>query len=128
MLRRLMAALLLVLTLAPALAAAVPSSPDSLIPACCRRDGAHHCAMTMGGVAVHVSRPDEAPALRAAQTVCPMRSQLFEPPAPHQLAIPSRTHDHTIAVSGKTFSHAKTPTLDSQLVQRLLNRGPPVLS
>lgn len=39
--------LILVFSLGP-LAAAVPANAESRLPACCRRNGAHHCAMSAG--------------------------------------------------------------------------------
>jgi hypothetical protein len=46
--RRAFAILLLLLFSAPLIAPALAFPPDnSQLPACCRRDGKHHCAMTM---------------------------------------------------------------------------------
>lgn len=46
--RRLLSLVLLMVFGLPTVAAALSASstPDSLLPACCRRDGAHHCMMS----------------------------------------------------------------------------------
>jgi|SRR5438045_3195912 len=43
--RRALSISLILLLWLPALAAVLPASADSLLPFCCRRNGAHHCAM-----------------------------------------------------------------------------------
>ncbi len=46
--RRALAAMLVVLFSFPLIAPALASGPnDSQLPACCRRNGKHHCAMQM---------------------------------------------------------------------------------
>lgn len=51
--RRAWAAILVVLFSYPLIAPAFASSPvDSQLPACCRRDGKHHCAMQMADMEV----------------------------------------------------------------------------
>ena len=42
------------------------SDPDSQLPACCRRDGKHHC-----GMAAAEQTSDSSPALRASSPRCP---------------------------------------------------------
>lgn len=51
LMRRAPAALLLLVFSFPLIAPLFASGPDeSQLPACCRRDGKHHCAMAMGGM------------------------------------------------------------------------------
>ena len=45
--RRLVSILLVALFWAGPLSALLPASADAQLPACCRRHGAHHCAMAM---------------------------------------------------------------------------------
>ena len=63
--RRILASLLLVLfsfsLIAPALFA---SDPASKLPACCRRDGKHHCAMTTGS-GFHAAKCADFPSITA---------------------------------------------------------------
>jgi len=51
LMRRAPAALLLLVFSLPLIAPLLVSGPDeSQLPACCRRDGKHHCAMAMAGM------------------------------------------------------------------------------
>ena len=63
--RRILASLLLVLfgfsLIAPALFA---SDPDSKLPACCRRNGKHHCALATGS-GFHAARCADFPSINA---------------------------------------------------------------
>ena len=45
--RRLVSILLVALFWAGPVSALLPANADAQLPACCRRHGAHHCAMTM---------------------------------------------------------------------------------
>lgn len=58
--------LMLLLGLGP-LAAALPGSEDARLPACCRRLGAHHCAMAMR---MMMQEADQQPSFNAPAT-CP---------------------------------------------------------
>lgn len=46
--RRILAIAAVVLFWLAPVAALLPGSDDAQLPACCRRHGAHHCAMSMG--------------------------------------------------------------------------------
>jgi hypothetical protein len=111
-------ALLLVFSLpllAPMLALA-QADPDASLPMCCRRHGAHHCAMQM-------ARTTNAP---AASAPCPMYPQHATAPAIGNLfAI-------TAPVATTTTAHAMlTPTARAQASHRIARersrhkRGPP---
>jgi len=60
--------LMLVFGLAP-LSPLVGGSEDGYLPACCRRHGAHHCAMNMAAMRA-MMRPSRTPAF-AAPLTCP---------------------------------------------------------
>ncbi|HVN92997.1 MAG TPA: hypothetical protein VMT38_04850 [Terracidiphilus sp.] len=63
--------LVLFLALGP-LAAMAPGSDDSLLPPCCRRHGAHHCAMYAEIIAMRARfGPDPRPRFEAPST-CPL--------------------------------------------------------
>ena len=53
------------------LAALLPASDDSILPPCCRRHGAHHCAMAMRFAAMMAKAASGKPIL-AAPLTCPM--------------------------------------------------------
>jgi hypothetical protein len=76
--RRVCASLLLPVFSLPLIAPALASAPDdSQLPACCRRDGKHHCAMNM-----EVNVPSR---YHVAQETCPFssfaRTPLLQPHA-----------------------------------------------
>lgn len=65
--RRLLAIALVVLYWLPLVCALLPGLQDASLPACCRRHGAHHCAMAM------MSRAQEGPGhFFAAPRHCPL--------------------------------------------------------
>jgi hypothetical protein len=52
------------------LAAALPASQDAFLPSCCRRSGAHHCAMNMATIMRMAAGMANSPAF-SAPTTCP---------------------------------------------------------
>lgn len=52
------------------LAATLEASDDAGLPACCRRNGAHHCAMSMEMAASAQAQPGSTPTVSAPLT-CP---------------------------------------------------------
>jgi hypothetical protein len=71
---------------------------DSTLPACCRRDGGHRCAMSAR------SRPPDlnassGPLVRAVQPFCPYRSRLLMPLFSRVLFVPSASNFSFRAVS-----------------------------
>ncbi|MDP9039491.1 MAG: hypothetical protein M3O02_09490 [Acidobacteriota bacterium] len=73
LLRRLLSILLLAAFGLPFIAAALPlaQSGDSRLPACCRRNGAHHCAMSALGDRSAIPASSEEPAWKAPAERCP---------------------------------------------------------
>jgi hypothetical protein len=61
--------LVLVFGLGP-LAAALPANDDARLPACCRRHGAHHCAMAMQMAAL-ISQAAKGESAFTAPVTCP---------------------------------------------------------
>lgn len=102
--RSVSALLILIYWLGP-LMAALPASAESRLPACCRRNGAHHCVMT-GAMAA----PDAAPVISS-----PARCSSFPADAmatsgpvcwlcPHLLQIPAQAiRTHRLAIC-QTFA------------------------
>src|SRR5580704_10938164 len=70
--RRSFAILMILLFGLGPLTATLEASDDASLPACCRRHGAHHCAMMarMAGMMAAVQRRESAPAFGAPST-CP---------------------------------------------------------
>jgi hypothetical protein len=52
-----------------------PASEDASLPACCRRDGAHHCAMYMHSMAAMMVVPPGAPPIAKTPSHCPYYPQ-----------------------------------------------------
>jgi hypothetical protein len=69
--RRILAILLVLFFGLGPLSATLEASDDANLPACCRRHGAHHCAMTaIIAAAMTAAQRDSAPAFSAPAT-CP---------------------------------------------------------
>jgi hypothetical protein len=106
----------------------LPASDSAALPACCRRDGAHHCAMYMHMMAARMIVPPGAPPIAKAPSHCP-----YYPQHPTVLTGPV----YTVAVST-----APVPALRAQALvpaagrtDRLFNpvtplagRGPPAIA
>ena len=70
-LKRLIANSLLVILIASLLAPLALCFQQSSVPACCRRNGKHHC---MSGMSAITASNDKAPAFRTIPSRCPFRS------------------------------------------------------
>lgn len=102
--RRLFAILLLLAFGLPlmAQALALTGDPDVKLLACCRRNGAHHCAMRMGN-----SSPDaQAEQIEAPPMRCPAAPQAVSP-SPH----------HDLAISGPALFSAQIESHPSTILQ-----------
>ena len=76
--------LILFLTLGP-LAAALPAGDDLRLPPCCRRHGAHHCAMAMRMMALMAQAESGGTPVAQAPATCPLypgAGAAFSLPAP----------------------------------------------
>ncbi len=102
------------------------SGSESTLPACCRRDGKHHCAMS-ARLQQSVLSASSEPVIRDVTPPCPYRSRLM-------MAFVSRVlFVHRASVfSGQGVSH---PALSLKTTVRVrlseirsnLQRGPPAL-
>ena len=109
-------AMVLLFWLGP-LSALAPGSDDSQLPACCRRHGAHHCAMStdVGSVAAHVfTAPAHCPqynrALPAAVTV-------FTLPEISVAALATETRLTIVSIQSEALHQTRTAS----------TRGPPAI-
>jgi len=75
---RAMSGVLLAFFLLPVFAPFLSSGSESTLPACCRRDGKHHCAMS-ARLRESVQRASSGPIATAATPFCPYRSRLLMP-------------------------------------------------
>ncbi|MFI5093006.1 MAG: hypothetical protein ACHQIK_06155 [Candidatus Acidiferrales bacterium] len=99
---------------------------ESNLPACCRRDGKHHCAM-LARMQQPALSASSGPIVRSELPVCPYRSRLLAPFASRMLfAAPAA------AFSAPSVSHP-APGLETILLARIFDfrshrkRGPPLL-
>jgi hypothetical protein len=82
--RRILAISLLLLFTLPMAAPlfALGSSPDANLPACCRRNGKHHCMMSMEMMQAMLSGTQ----LRAIPMKCPLYPKAITPAQHHELS------------------------------------------
>src|SRR5208337_2170358 len=99
---------------------------ESTLPACCRRDGKHQCAMS-----AHFQQPvpsaSSEPVVRAAIPVCPYRSRLLMPIVSRMLFAPSAP---AFSVPGVSSAALGVETIRVARVSEFrshLKRGPPSL-
>ena len=99
---------------------------ESTLPACCRRDGKHHCAMS-ARLRESVQSASSGPVVRDVTSPCPYRSRLLMAFISRMLFVPCAP-----VFSGQAVSYP-APGLETILLARLceirsnLKRGPPSL-
>jgi|GEM_PF-1341581 len=99
---------------------------ESTLPACCRRDGKHQCAMS-ARLRESVQSGSSEPVVRDVTSPCPYRSRLLMAFISRVLLVPCAP-----VFSGQAFSYT-APGLESILLARLSairgnpKRGPPAL-
>jgi len=115
--RRLLSFLLVLFFSLGPLAATLEASDDARLPACCRRHGAHHCAMTARTAAMMaqgassetiVTAPATCPAFpgnTAARTTVP---HALNAVAAHLPALIAETHSPASARSAARISQVRT--------------------
>ena len=119
--RALSTLLLLALSLPVVAPPFISADIESALPACCRRHGAHHCALS--GVSVAVSSH-----FRAIAPTCPYSSIGHGPlMLPHAFVPRSATRIAAAAVPGKVFAEAEAGYRISSIRTRQ-KRGPPAVS
>jgi hypothetical protein len=99
------------------LSALVPGSDESQLPACCRRHGAHHCAMTTAA--------DQASShVVSAPSRCPQYHRSF-PANRGAFALPASPAAAHTAAAELVIAAAQTAGLHQTRANT--NRGPPAL-
>jgi hypothetical protein len=117
--------LILLFGLGP-LSAMVDGSEDAGLPACCRRDGAHHCAMSMHMVAAMARIVDPNPSFDAPLT-CPNYPGPVLAILTPSHAIPFLPADLATSKVSAPVPVAETATAYSTLSLTHSGRGPPFL-
>jgi hypothetical protein len=92
----------------------------TLTPACCRRDGKHHCLSGMSGMAGMPA--DDCPSFRVSSFDCPYRSQIA---AATGVAQPQRSSISAPRLPYATFAGENCLFFASRLSASNSQRGPP---
>lgn len=120
--RRLLAIALVVLFWLPAVSALLPGAQDASLPACCRRNGAHHCVMAM---AMRASMARDTGPGFAAPNHCPFYR------IPVRATTPSFVFPHFAIAHARGASYLATAPANTSILDRADahgGRGPPRLS
>ena len=104
------------------------ASEDASLPACCRRNGEHHCAMGMQGAAVAMAVPTGAAPILDAPQQCPYYPQhatVRNSPA-HAISVGSVGGPGLLVRQYQAAAIGSAPLLTP--VTPLTGRGPPALN
>ena len=91
------------------------------VPACCRRNGKHHCISGMSGMS---DSGDRVPGFRSQSTSCPYRSQMAVPQVLARLKTSTDSARHS--PSGILIERARTCAFDLSTAGPISPRGPPL--
>jgi hypothetical protein len=115
--RRLLSILLVLFFGLGPLAATLEASDDAHMPACCRRHGAHHCAMNLG-TAVTTSESASSETIVTAPSTCPAfpghgaattsAPQALIATTPGLLSLIAETYAHSAALAAARTSQIRT--------------------
>lgn len=89
-------------------------------PACCHRDGKHHC---ISGMSSMMLPGEKDPAFLAFPSCCPFRSTIATPSSVAQLGV-ARTSTH-VAPSSIPALESESSAVSSTAHSRFSQRGPP---
>ncbi len=99
---------------------------ESTLPACCRRDGKHHCAMS-ARLPQLVPTASSEPVVRAVVPTCPYRSRLLMPIVSRMLFVPSAPAFSVPGVSSAALGVETKRVARVSEFRSHLKRGPPSL-
>jgi len=107
------------------LSALAEGTEDASLPACCRRHGAHHCAMSAQMMAMRAGLPADATPEFSVPSTCP----LYRGPALYML-MPAHALAAAPAALRAEFTRARAPALERMAAFSCPNRahavrGPP---
>jgi hypothetical protein len=123
---RLTAAALFLIIVAPFLLPLAVPGPESALPACCRRDGKHHCAM-MEHLQAQMQQQGSAATFRTAPEGCPCRALLFGRSISHAIGIPVSSTYYAGAVSHPAITIQTRVRARISSARSHQKRGPPAL-
>ncbi|HEV2136157.1 MAG TPA: hypothetical protein VGR47_18105 [Terracidiphilus sp.] len=118
--------LVLILLLGP-LATLSAASEDASLPACCRRNGEHHCAMAMLGLGAANAVPAGASPILQVPSQCPYYPHVAVRNAPVHAVAVSFPNSGVLLVQPYRHTPGRAAPL-LQPVAPLAGRGPPALS
>jgi hypothetical protein len=116
--------LILTFALGP-LSALADGSEDANLPACCRRAGAHHCAMSVHRVAMRAEAESEKTTSVGVPSTCPQYpglAAMFAAPAPAPAASSAGAG---IAIATLLTKDGGSEVILSVTLGALAGRGPP---
>ncbi len=122
--RRLLSITLAALLGLPSVMALLPGSEEAQLPACCRRHGAHHCAMSAVMMAQMIAYVSRAPGF-SAPSHCPFYPTHFSPATAPVFALAWTASNPPVLFAQ---IHSAIPYRASASSRELLaaaNRGPP---
>jgi len=129
--QRLKAILLLALFAASLIPPATSTAVDAKLPACCRRDGRHHCAMLAQTIASRgaSSARNSSLSVSQRQQPCPLFAKQSALPMPARLSLPAPSRLTFCVPPGRTTAASQAaPQGQDAFRQRQQERGPPSFS
>jgi hypothetical protein len=118
--RRIISATLLLLFSLPLIAPYFASSSESSLPACCRRNGAHHCA----GIGIIAQFDQKIPSIGATCPIYPKAMAVIELHSIFLQGSQSRFAEIVAHPSGQPQTEARYRVAFSRSRQK---RGPPII-
>lgn len=118
--------LVLIFLLGP-LATLPAASEDASLPACCRRNGEHHCAMAMQGLAAATAVPAGVSPILRVPSQCPYYPHVAVRNAPVHAVVVSFPQSAVLLVRPYRRSAGRAAPLMNP-VTPLAGRGPPALN
>lgn len=120
--RRALSISLILLLWLPAFAALVPGTDDARLPFCCRRQGAHHCAMEESGAKAQVD--GSGPGFKAPSRCAEFPASLPATVSP-AFAVAAAPSDWPPLASGRYTRVASREAAHTGRLLAQLDRGPP---
>jgi len=125
LMRRLLSIFLILLFWLGPLAALLPGSDESRLPPCCRRHGAHHCAMSMRMMAMVAEAASGGTLIVSAPVTCPYFPGFAPPSTSTLLALASAPQDLPAFLVQPHRPVAGRTAAPSSAIRAHAGRGPP---
>lgn len=120
--RRALSISLILLLWLPALAVFVPGTEEARLPFCCRRQGAHHCAMEEGAAGAQAD--PSVPAFKAPSK-CPQFPAALPATVSPSFVVAAAPADRPAQPSGMNTGVARREAARAGQLRAQLDRGPP---